>query len=291
MNCKQYISNIFGQKFSVHTNEGFLPSLPGSPKNKEYFIDHWQALQFIHRLDVSIEYWRRLDHCIGLSRHDGSRTEIENAIATAILHGRIQFQRIDESNINADKHTITAKNNNTYTIVTAESLTLFEQRHIVPFLSINNAESFLKSSDISISQQCQLLQLNNISEKKSSNLLQLVAQQMYEKALFVVARKPSVPKSKQENHLHDNVNQPGNRQPELAPPTAPWIEFILKDEDSGEPLNNIKVKLRLPDGSVVIKISDKNGSIYLNNLNEGDCSIEDIIDNDGWEFRSLERTH
>ena len=143
-------------------NEGFLPSPSRNLVNRESFTDHLQALKFLRQLDMPIGYWRRLDHHIGLSHHNGSSIEIENAIATAILRGKIQFQRIEHPQSLTKQHIITGKNNNTYIAVTADSITLFDEQYIVPFSSISNAKEFLQNSDISTSQQGHLIQSLNV---------------------------------------------------------------------------------------------------------------------------------
>lgn len=166
----KHISNIFGQQFSIHISGNSSLSHDKSYQNKEIFLDQKQALQFLRKLIVPTNYWRRIDHSIGLSRHNGSQNDIENSIAAAVVQGRISFSRVNTEQLIAGKDAPLIKDafSKTYSIVTENSIGLSDKKHILSFATTDAALSFLESSNIPFSIQNSLLTLNkNISEKDS----------------------------------------------------------------------------------------------------------------------------
>ncbi len=79
--------------------------------------------------------------------------------------------------------------------------------------------------------------------------------------------------------MPSNVGSPvqpcPNKQPAQDPvdPNKKWIKFQVKDND-GALVPNVRVTVVLPDGSREEHVSDKDGMIEINNMEEGACRIE-----------------
>ena len=67
-----------------------------------------------------------------------------------------------------------------------------------------------------------------------------------------------------------------------------WVEFMLLDDDTGEPIANVPLKLKLPDGSSIEVTSDSNGCVRCDDIPEGNCEIEEILDEEAFEVSALE---
>lgn len=67
-----------------------------------------------------------------------------------------------------------------------------------------------------------------------------------------------------------------------------WVEFLLLDDDTGEPMANIPLKLKLPDGSSVKVTSDANGCVRCDDIAAGNCEIEEILDEEALEVSAFE---
>jgi hypothetical protein len=85
------------------------------------------------------------------------------------------------------------------------------------------------------------------------------------------------------------ADRPSSSQP--TPRTAEkqdWIEIVLLDDDTGDPLSGIPLDLVLPDGRSVRETTDGNGQIRLDELTAGTCEIAKILDEQGFEVVSLQ---
>jgi len=67
-----------------------------------------------------------------------------------------------------------------------------------------------------------------------------------------------------------------------------WIEFFLLDDESNDPFANVPIKLSMSNGRTKVLNTDSNGRIRINDLPEGLCNIEDILDECGLEVIAIQ---
>jgi len=76
----------------------------------------------------------------------------------------------------------------------------------------------------------------------------------------------------------------GDFEPTAPPPVAPseketnYLEIVLVDDESGEPMAGVTCQLKLPDGSSSKKTTDSQGRIHIDGVPGGTFDIEDISD-------------
>ncbi len=69
-----------------------------------------------------------------------------------------------------------------------------------------------------------------------------------------------------------------------VPQTAvSWIKFEIVDDETGQPVADVKLKLKLPNGSVKEYTTDANGIVHITDLPPGTCDIEQMLDADALE--------
>jgi hypothetical protein len=62
-----------------------------------------------------------------------------------------------------------------------------------------------------------------------------------------------------------------------------WIKLQIVDEQTGEPVEGVALKIKLPTGEVKQFTTDRTGTIEVNGIPEGSCDIEEMIDSDALE--------
>lgn len=61
--------------------------------------------------------------------------------------------------------------------------------------------------------------------------------------------------------------------PEIQDPSKYWINFTFQD-NSGQPIKDVTIRIVLPDGKVEEHTSDGRGMIEIKNIEPGICKIE-----------------
>jgi hypothetical protein len=74
----------------------------------------------------------------------------------------------------------------------------------------------------------------------------------------------------------------------LAPQPAPqpalsWIKFQVLDDETGQPVQGVGLKVKLPTGTVKEYMTDANGMVQIDDLPSGACDIEKMLDSDALE--------
>lgn len=89
---------------------------------------------------------------------------------------------------------------------------------------------------------------------------------------------------------------PGTPLPLVPPlpdtPTPPpddteavnWITFQVIDDDTGAPLSDVPLKLKLSDGTVGTYTTDPHGRVHVPDLPDGTCDILEISDDEALEI-------
>lgn len=83
----------------------------------------------------------------------------------------------------------------------------------------------------------------------------------------------------------------GTRSPSTTPadvPSPKWVEFRILDEETGEPVRGVALRLRLPDGSLVTRVTNADGLVRVTDLRGGMVDIVRIVDDDAFEVLRLE---
>ena len=73
------------------------------------------------------------------------------------------------------------------------------------------------------------------------------------------------------------------KKPKPAPPPIKkthWVKFKVQDDVTGEPVPNVKLKIRLPNNSLVDRTTDADGMIAIDGLGGGTCGVEAVTDSD-----------
>jgi hypothetical protein len=87
----------------------------------------------------------------------------------------------------------------------------------------------------------------------------------------------------------------GDFEPAAPPPVAPtepeeetnFIEIMVVDDESGEPMAGVTCQLKLPDGTSSKKTTDSQGRIHIDDVPGGTFDIEEISD-DALEIVTVE---
>lgn len=62
-----------------------------------------------------------------------------------------------------------------------------------------------------------------------------------------------------------------------------WIKFEVVDDETGDPVKGVTLKVKLPDGSIRNATTDASGMIEIRDIPAGTCDIERMIDSDTLE--------
>ena len=69
----------------------------------------------------------------------------------------------------------------------------------------------------------------------------------------------------------------------VAPEVANWIKFQVVDDETDQPVQGVKLKIKLPTGEVKEFTTDTQGMIEIKDLPPGTCDIEEMIDDEALE--------
>lgn len=83
--------------------------------------------------------------------------------------------------------------------------------------------------------------------------------------------------------------------PETPPPVVPeepevethWIIFQVLDDDTGQPIEEVDLKLRLPGGRVQTFTTRPDGTVFVQGLDPGTVDVQQLIDDEVWEVVDL----
>jgi hypothetical protein len=78
-----------------------------------------------------------------------------------------------------------------------------------------------------------------------------------------------------------------SRSPVTAPPLT-WIEFRVLDDDTGQPVSGVKLRLMLPDGTTGTYSTNAEGKVRFTDLIAGVVDLEQMLDDDALEVVHLE---
>jgi hypothetical protein len=67
-----------------------------------------------------------------------------------------------------------------------------------------------------------------------------------------------------------------------------WVRFQIVDDDTNDPLPNIRLRIRAPGRGSREYTTDGEGVIYLDGLPDGVCDIEQMLDDDAFEVVRVE---
>lgn len=70
--------------------------------------------------------------------------------------------------------------------------------------------------------------------------------------------------------------------------TRNWVKFRVVDDETGEPVQGVTLKLKLPSGEVGKPTTNRRGGIDLYDLTPGTVDIQEIIDSDALEVVGME---
>jgi hypothetical protein len=85
----------------------------------------------------------------------------------------------------------------------------------------------------------------------------------------------------------EDVVPPGRLGPEEE---RHWIAVRVVDNETGEPLSGVPLKIELPDGRVVTRKTGGDGTAHFSDLDDGTCSIVAMLDEDALEVVSVTAT-
>lgn len=60
--------------------------------------------------------------------------------------------------------------------------------------------------------------------------------------------------------------------------TANWVEFRIVDDETDQPLADVRIRIKLPTGESQEHTTDANGVVRIDDVPEGTCDIEKILD-------------
>jgi len=67
-----------------------------------------------------------------------------------------------------------------------------------------------------------------------------------------------------------------------------WLKVQILDDETNQPLSNVSLNIKLPDGALKELKCDSEGIVELNDLTPGTFDIEQVIDTDALEIVSLD---
>jgi len=63
-----------------------------------------------------------------------------------------------------------------------------------------------------------------------------------------------------------------------APPERDWVEFLIQDDETGEPIGGVTLKVKLPNGEIRDFTTGGDGKIAIPDIDPGSCEITKMID-------------
>jgi len=60
--------------------------------------------------------------------------------------------------------------------------------------------------------------------------------------------------------------------------TANWFEFRIVDDETDQPVADVRIRIKLPTGESREHTTDANGVVRIDDVPEGTCDIEEILD-------------
>ncbi len=90
------------------------------------------------------------------------------------------------------------------------------------------------------------------------------------------------------------ATKPGKPTPPTPPESAPppsektWIKFEIVDDETGQPVSGVTLKVRLPDGQERTGTSNASGLIEFAEITPGTCDILKMIDSHTLEVVSIQ---
>ena len=66
-----------------------------------------------------------------------------------------------------------------------------------------------------------------------------------------------------------------------------WIAVRVVDDETDEPLSGVPLKIELPDGRAVTRRTGGDGTVHFSDLDDGSCSIVEMLDEDALEVVSV----
>ncbi len=73
-----------------------------------------------------------------------------------------------------------------------------------------------------------------------------------------------------------NKDSTGGTPPDLIE-KGNWIGFKIIDEDTGKPIENVRVEIRDSEGRLRNKQTDIHGKVKFHNLSDGDCELVELM--------------
>jgi hypothetical protein len=67
-----------------------------------------------------------------------------------------------------------------------------------------------------------------------------------------------------------------------------WIRLMVLDDETGEPIPGVRIRVKLPSGEVGAPATDRRGIIHIGDLNPGTLDIQEILDDDALEVVRIE---
>jgi len=61
-------------------------------------------------------------------------------------------------------------------------------------------------------------------------------------------------------------------------PERDWIEFLIQDDETGEPVGGVMLKVKLPNGEIRDFTTGGDGKIAIPDIDPGSCEITKMID-------------
>ncbi len=128
---------------------------------------------------------------------------------------------------------------------------------------------------------------------EDQDIIQQVARQMVrgQVRVVVIAVRPTeglaVPYDPTKTPVEEEEEEEGPVE-EVAPATANWIKFQVVDEDTGEPVKDVTLKIKLPSDEVKEYKTDGSGTIEIQDLTPGSCEILEMRDEDALEVTRLQ---
>lgn len=67
-----------------------------------------------------------------------------------------------------------------------------------------------------------------------------------------------------------------------------WIRLKVVDDETGEPISGVRIRVKLPSGEVGAPTTDRRGTIHIGDLTPGALDIQAILDDDALEVVKIE---
>ena len=67
-----------------------------------------------------------------------------------------------------------------------------------------------------------------------------------------------------------------------------WVRLKVVDDETGEPIPGVRIRVKLPSGEVGAPTTDRRGIIHIGDLTPGTLDIQEILDDDALEVVGIE---